>query len=80
LAIRPEDLQVIPSISAVPPPGHLMGTVEAALFVGERVEYQIHIADQATVIAYGDRHTAAGPSDVVWLKPRSTNHTAWMGA
>jgi len=70
LAVRPEDLEILTAVSHDPPPGGLCGVIEAALFVGERVEYQIHVEQQHKIVAYGDRHTPAAPGATVWLKPR----------
>jgi iron(III) transport system ATP-binding protein len=78
LAVRPEDLEIQTADSADPPPGVLCGTVEAALFVGERVEYQIHVEQQDSIVAYGDRHTYAPPEAAVWLKPRPKGHSVWI--
>jgi ABC-type Fe3+/spermidine/putrescine transport system ATPase subunit len=78
MAVRPEDLDIIISHSADTPAGVLNGVVEAALFVGERVEYQIQVEQQQRIIAYGDRHTAAGPGSAVWLRPRAKGHSVWI--
>ena len=78
LAVRPEDLDVIAGPASGEQSGTLEGVVEAALFVGERVEYQIQIAEQDTIVAYGERHTAAAPGEVVRLKARAIDHTVWV--
>jgi ABC-type Fe3+/spermidine/putrescine transport system ATPase subunit len=78
LAVRPEDLDVEPAGNDQPPAGALSGSVEAALFVGERVEYQIKVAEQERIVAYGDRHGAASPGSVVWLQPRYKGHSVWL--
>jgi ABC-type Fe3+/spermidine/putrescine transport system ATPase subunit len=77
LAVRPEDLEVIPADPGDSPPGVLTGVVEAALFVGERVEYQIQFDQQRTIVAYGDRHSAAAPGSAIWLRPRPEGHSVW---
>jgi ABC-type Fe3+/spermidine/putrescine transport system ATPase subunit len=78
LAVRPEDLDVEPASQQPVPAGALSGSVEAALFVGERVEYQIKVAEQERIVAYGDRHGAAPTGSVVWLKPRYKGHSVWL--
>lgn len=78
LAVRPEDLEIISADSGDSPSGVLTGVVEAALFVGERVEYQIHVEQQRKIVAYGDRHTAASPGSSVWLRPRPKGHSVWI--
>jgi hypothetical protein len=34
----------------------LSGTLQAALFVGERIEYQVAVEGQGIVDIYGERH------------------------
>ena len=77
MAVRPEDLDIIISHSADTPAGVLNGVVEAALFVGERVEYQIQVEQQQRIIAYGDRHTAAGPGICCLAKAFALRVTAY---
>ena len=78
LAVRPEDLAVQPATQEAPPGGSLSGAVEAALFVGERIEYQIKVAEQERIVAYGDRHNAAAAGSLVWLTPRHKGHSVWL--
>jgi iron(III) transport system ATP-binding protein len=78
LAVRPEDLEIHAATSDDSPQGALCGVIEAALFVGERVEYQIHVEQQQKIVAYGDRHTSAPPGATVWLKPRPKGHSVWI--
>ncbi|MFT5540576.1 MAG: iron(III) transport system ATP-binding protein, partial [Alphaproteobacteria bacterium] len=77
LGIRPEDVELLPAISADVPPGIIGGTVLAALFVGERTEYQIDVDGQRAILIYGDRHQPLGEGDKVWLRPRPDGHSAW---
>lgn len=79
LAVRPEDLEVEPATDDSVPSGALSGAVEAALFVGDRIEYQIKVAGQERIVAYGDRHGAAAAGSLVWLKPRYKGHSVWLG-
>jgi iron(III) transport system ATP-binding protein len=78
LAVRPEDLTIAPGETLAAGAGALRGTVEAALFVGERVEYQINVAEQDTILVYGDRHNAAEEGSQVWLIPRPKGHSVWL--
>ena len=77
VAIRPEDLEVLPATSGDAPPDVLRGVAEAALFVGERVEYQVQVEGQGTILIYGDRHTRTKAGARAWLRPRSEGHTIW---
>jgi ABC-type Fe3+/spermidine/putrescine transport system ATPase subunit len=78
LAVRPEDLTIAPGETLKAGAGALRGTVEAALFVGERVEYQINVAEQDTILVYGARHNAATEGSQVWLIPRPKGHSVWL--
>ena len=53
------------------------GTVEAALFVGERIEYQVNVNEQQTMIVFGERHVPIEDGDKVWLRLRPEGHSAW---
>jgi ABC-type Fe3+/spermidine/putrescine transport system ATPase subunit len=78
LAVRPEDLEVLPVDLALQLPREsLTGEVEAALFVGERIEYQIHVDGQDTIIAYGDRHSPIKAGSAVALRLRAKGHSVW---
>jgi hypothetical protein len=79
LAVRPEDLEIIAAVTSDTPPDALRGVIEAALYVGERVEYQIQVEEQQKIVAYGDRHNYAPPGASVWLKPRPNGHSVWVG-
>jgi len=76
VAIRPEDLDVTPATGEAPS-GALTGLAEASLFVGERVEYQVRIEGQGTILIYGDRHDRARAGARAWLVPRPEGHTIW---
>jgi ABC-type Fe3+/spermidine/putrescine transport system ATPase subunit len=77
VAIRPEDLRVRPATEEVPPPGSMQGVAEAALFVGERIEYQVHVDGQDTILIYGARHRQTRTGSRVWLDPRPDGHSLW---
>lgn len=53
------------------------GTVQAALFIGERIEYQVELDGHGTMALYGERHQPANDGDRVWLKMRPEGHSAW---
>ena len=77
VAIRPEDLTVVPATSSTVPPGMFGGTVETAMFVGERYEYQVHVDNQDRIFIYGDRHHATVEGAKVWLEPTPDGHSVW---
>ena len=77
IGIRPEDVELHPSRGAEVPSGMVVGTVEIALFVGERIEYQVAVAGQGSITIYGDSHEPFDEGGTVWLKLRSSGHTAW---
>jgi hypothetical protein len=55
----------------------IAGTAQAALFVGERIEYQVKVEDQGEILIYGERHNPIAEGNRVWLKLRPEGHTAW---
>ena len=77
VAIRPEDLRVMPATSGEPRSGAMRGVAEAALFVGERIEYQVHVEGQDTILIYGARHRPTKMGAKVWLEPRPDGHSLW---
>jgi len=77
LAVRPEDVEILTADGALVPSGMIGGTVQAALFVGERIEYQVEVDGQGVVLICGDRHDPVNEGDKVWLKLRPDGHTAW---
>src|ERR671925_331100 len=77
VAVRPEDVSIVPATGSAVPSGMLGGTVRAQLFVGERIEYQIAVDGQGIIVIYGERHNPVEESSKVWLKPRPDGHSAW---
>ncbi|HWH80146.1 MAG TPA: TOBE domain-containing protein, partial [Candidatus Binatus sp.] len=53
------------------------GTAQAALFIGERIEYQVEVAGQGAMLVYGERHQPINEGNKVWLKLRPDGHSAW---
>jgi ABC-type Fe3+/spermidine/putrescine transport system ATPase subunit len=77
IGVRPEDVEILPAGGDELGPGMVAGTVEAALFVGERIEYQVNVDDQHTMIVYGERHVPIEDGSKVWLRLRPEGHSAW---
>jgi len=77
IGVRPEDVEILPSRGATPPPGMIGGGVQAALFIGERIEYQVEVDGQGAMLLYGERHQPVEEGSKVWLKLRSDGHSAW---
>jgi ABC-type Fe3+/spermidine/putrescine transport system ATPase subunit len=77
MAVRPEDAEILPAAGVDAPSGMIGGTVQAALFVGERIEYQVEVDGQGVVLICGERHDPVNEGDKIWLKLRPDGHTAW---
>ncbi|HWO42276.1 MAG TPA: ABC transporter ATP-binding protein [Candidatus Eisenbacteria bacterium] len=77
VAVRPEDVEILPALGSKIPAGMIGGTAQAALFVGERIEYQVRIDGQGEIIIYGERHSPIEEGSPVWLKLRPDGHSAW---
>jgi iron(III) transport system ATP-binding protein len=77
IGVRPEDVEIHPALGAKPPPGMIGGKAQTALFVGERIEYQVEVDGQGVIFIYGERHRPVEEGSKVWLKLRPDGHTAW---
>jgi ABC-type Fe3+/spermidine/putrescine transport system ATPase subunit len=77
LAVRPEDVEIFAANGSEVPSGMIGGTVQAALFIGERIEYQVEVEGQGVIVIYGERHDPVEEGGKVWLKPRPDGHSAW---
>jgi len=77
IAVRPEDVEILPALGSQGPSGMIGGKVQAALFVGERIEYQVEVDSQGLILIYGERHEPLEEGSKVWLKLRPDGHTAW---
>jgi iron(III) transport system ATP-binding protein len=77
IGVRPEDVEIQPALDAEAPSGMIGGKAEAALFVGERIEYQVEVDGQGVIMIYGERHKPVDEGSKVWLKLRPDGHTAW---
>jgi ABC-type Fe3+/spermidine/putrescine transport system ATPase subunit len=77
IGVRPEDVEILPASGSTPPCGMIGGTAQAALFVGERIEYQVEVDGQGVIVIYGERHKPVPEGSKVWLKLRPDGHSAW---
>ena len=77
IGVRPEDVEAQPAVAAEPPAGMIGGTAQTALFVGERIEYQVEVTGQGMMMIYGERRAPIDEGSKVWLKLRPDGHTAW---
>lgn len=77
IAVRPEDIEILPAFGSKAQSGMIGGTVQAALFVGERIEYQVEVDSQGLILIYGERHNPLEEGGKVWIKLRPDGHTAW---
>jgi iron(III) transport system ATP-binding protein len=78
IGVRPEDVEIQPALGAEAPSGMIGGTARAALFIGERIEYQVEVDDgQGVMMLYGERHKPVDEGGKVWLKLRPDGHSAW---
>jgi ABC-type Fe3+/spermidine/putrescine transport system ATPase subunit len=77
IGVRPEDVDIQAALAAEAPAGMIGGITQAALFVGERIEYQVEVDGQGVIMIYGERHKPVDEGTRVWLKLRPDGHTAW---
>src|SRR5438132_362521 len=77
IGVRPEDVEIHAALGAEAPSGMIGGKARAALFVGERIEYQVEVDGQGVIMIYGERHKPVDEGSKVWLKLRPEGHTAW---
>jgi iron(III) transport system ATP-binding protein len=77
IGVRPEDVEIRAGLRGEVPSGMIGGKVEAALFVGERIEYQVEVDGQGLIFIYGERHEPIEEGNKVWLKLRPEGHSAW---
>ena len=77
IGVRPEDVEIQAALGKESPSGMVGGTARAALFVGERIEYQVEVDGQGVMMIYGERHQPIDEGKNVWLKLRPDGHSAW---
>ena len=74
VSIRPEDIQVCKETAA---PGEISGTVESALFLGERYECSIRISAEKCIFAYVAPTQALQEGDKVALRLAPDRVNVW---
>jgi ABC-type Fe3+/spermidine/putrescine transport system ATPase subunit len=77
IGVRPEDIQLFPVTTSEAPAGMIGGVAHAALFVGERYEYQIEVDGQTAIVIYGDRHNPIPEGGKVWMRLHPVGHSVW---
>jgi ABC-type Fe3+/spermidine/putrescine transport system ATPase subunit len=77
IGVRPEDIEIMAANASEAPAGMIGGTARAALFSGERIEYQVEVNGQSIAAVYGNRHNPVPEGGKVWLKLRPDGHCAW---
>ncbi len=77
IGVRPEDVEILPATSSNIPAGMTGGVAHAALFLGERIEYQVDVDDQRDIVIFGDRHSPVPEGGRVWLRLRPEGHSIW---
>ncbi|HTN71603.1 MAG TPA: ABC transporter ATP-binding protein, partial [Methylomirabilota bacterium] len=70
MGVRPEDVEILPALGSTTPSGMIGGMAQAALFIGERIEYQVEVDGQGVIVIYGERHSPVEEGSKVWLKLR----------
>ena len=58
VALRPEDVELLPSNGLAPPAGMITGMVETSFFIGERIEYEVQVESQERRIRIYGPHQA----------------------
>jgi ABC-type Fe3+/spermidine/putrescine transport system ATPase subunit len=77
IGVRPEDVEILPARKAEMPSGVIGGRAQTALFMGERIEYQVEVDGQGAMMIYGERHKSVDEGARVWLRLRPDGHSAW---
>ncbi len=77
IAVRPEDVEIVNADGDKAPSGTIGATVTTALFIGERIEYQVEVDGQGEIQVYGQRHDPAEEGGRVWLRLRPEGHSVW---
>ena len=79
VALRPEEVSLVTSSSDVCQPGAtlLPGTVEAGLYIGDRMEYRVTVAEQGSFLLYADRRTQLDVGQPVFVLVPPDSATVW---
>jgi ABC-type Fe3+/spermidine/putrescine transport system ATPase subunit len=78
VAVRPEDAELAAPGSSGP--DCVPGTIEAALFAGDRTEFQVSIPGQGSLLVYGTRRDSYEVGQSVNLRFRSETASVWPRA
>ena len=76
VAVRPEDVEIVPPTSDMVPDQVVAAKALSALFLGTQMEYHVEVQGSSMVLR-GDRHRAVEAGSPVWLKVWPTGHTIW---
>jgi ABC-type Fe3+/spermidine/putrescine transport system ATPase subunit len=74
IALRPEDAELTtggPAIDCIP------GTIQAALFAGDRTEFQVSVPAQRPLLVYGSRRDHYEAGQQVTLRIRGESASVW---
>ena len=77
VAIRPEDIQLVPSELLAAEAGGLSGTIESLLFVGDRYECRVRLSNGEAIGLHTPRSAVLKEGDVVGLKMPEESITVW---
>jgi ABC-type Fe3+/spermidine/putrescine transport system ATPase subunit len=79
LSLRPEDasLKLVDDRDDATIFDAVLGTIEAALFVGDRTEYRIRLPEQGPILVYGDRRDCFEEGRDVWIKLPPDRVSVW---
>jgi ABC-type Fe3+/spermidine/putrescine transport system ATPase subunit len=75
VSCRPEDVEVEPASS--PAPNRIVGTVEEAAYLGERIEYNVRLASGKTLFVFSSRRHPFPIGSLVDLVIDTTGATVW---
>jgi iron(III) transport system ATP-binding protein len=77
IGIRPEDGEVVPVAGPDASSGEVHGTVAAALFMGERIDYQVEVDGHGTLVLRGARLQPLERGARVSLRFAADGHSVW---
>jgi iron(III) transport system ATP-binding protein len=77
IAVRPEDIDIVPAETGAHLDNALEGTLVTALFMGERFDYQVDIPGQGRRVVPGHTSMPFERGTRVFLRLRGDGHTIW---
>ena len=80
MALRPEDLEVIPDEGQMAPEGGVKGRIETQLFIGERTEYRVRLEQQPPILVYSERKQELPDNQQVWVRIAPETVTVWAAS